>query len=96
MMTDQEFEKFIESDSSSIEWTLLEGTMQDFRDKVNKVILKTRNEAYDKGYKAGANQKDNKPCVCGFWGEGNSWWKHSYTYLSNPNMIHFSGSVMWW
>lgn len=72
MMTDQEFEKFIESDSSSIEWTLLEGTMQDFRDKVNKVILKTRNEAYDKGYKAGANQKDNKPCVCGFWGEGNS------------------------
>jgi len=94
MMTDQEFEKFIESDSSSIEWTLLEGTMQDFRDKVNKVILKTRNEAYDKGYKAGANQKDNKPCVCGFWGEGNSLWKHSYTYLSNPNMIHFSGSVM--
>lgn len=38
--------------------------------KTNKQpdILKIHSEAYDKGYKAGANQKDNMPCVCGFWG----------------------------
>ena len=23
--------------------------------------------SYDKGYQEGANQKNNKPCVCGFW-----------------------------
>ena len=31
--------------------------------------LKIWTEAHDKGYKLGANQKDNKPCVCGFWNE---------------------------
>ena len=36
--------------------------------KFHKKILKAKTEAYDKGYKEGANQKDNKPCVCGFWG----------------------------
>jgi hypothetical protein len=24
-------------------------------------------KGYDKGFQEGANQKDNKPCVCGFW-----------------------------
>lgn len=24
-------------------------------------------KGYDKGYQEGANQKNNKPCVCGFW-----------------------------
>ena len=35
---------------------------------IDKLILKATTEAYDRGYKAGANQKDNQPCVCGFWG----------------------------
>ena len=29
-------------------------------------IRKIWTEAHDTGYKLGANQKDNKPCVCGF------------------------------
>ena len=69
MMTEVEFKKFIESGDSSIEWTLLEGTMKHLHEKLNKYILKTSNEAYDKGYQSGANQKDNRPCVCGFWGD---------------------------
>ncbi len=38
-------------------------------EKFNKIFLKITTESYDKGYKSGANQKDNKPCVCGFWGD---------------------------
>jgi len=38
-------------------------------EKFDKVYLKIKTESYDKGYKSGANQKDNKPCVCGFWGD---------------------------
>ena len=34
-----------------------------------KILLKAKTESYDKGYQEGANQKDNKPCVCGFWGD---------------------------
>tara|TARA_Y100001936_G_C15561140_1_gene402368 strand:- start:193 stop:396 length:204 start_codon:yes stop_codon:yes gene_type:complete len=34
-----------------------------------KILLKVKTESYDKGYQQGANQKDNKPCVCGFWGD---------------------------
>ena len=37
--------------------------------KFSKMILKIKTESYDKGYKDGANQKDNKPCLCGFWGQ---------------------------
>ena len=37
--------------------------------EMDRARLKERSEAYDKGYKAGANHKNNKPCVCGFWGE---------------------------
>jgi len=36
---------------------------------LDKLILKYMTEAYDRGYKAGANQQNNCPCVCGFWGE---------------------------
>ena len=36
--------------------------------KFEKLLLKSQTESYDKGYQEGANQKDNKPCVCGFWG----------------------------
>ena len=36
--------------------------------KFEKVLLKSKTESYDKGYQEGANQKDNKPCLCGFWG----------------------------
>lgn len=68
-MTEQEFINFIEGDNPSIEWTLLEGTMKELHEKLDKLIIKTRTEAYDTGYKAGANQKDNRPCVCGFWGD---------------------------
>tara|TARA_B100002019_G_C20940088_1_gene436390 strand:+ start:170 stop:376 length:207 start_codon:yes stop_codon:yes gene_type:complete len=38
-------------------------------EKFDKLLLKAKTEAYDKGYQAGANQKDNDPCVCGFWGK---------------------------
>ena len=37
--------------------------------KFDKILLKVKTENYDKGYKDGANKKDNKPCVCGFWGD---------------------------
>jgi len=37
--------------------------------KFENMLLKIQTESYDKGYKEGANQKDNKPCVCGFWGD---------------------------
>ena len=36
--------------------------------KFDKILLKVKTENYDKGYKEGANQKDNQPCLCGFWG----------------------------
>lgn len=36
--------------------------------KFDKILLKVKTENFDKGYKEGANQKDNKPCLCGFWG----------------------------
>ena len=38
-------------------------------EKIDKIFLKIKTESYDKGYKSGANQKDNKPCLCGFWGK---------------------------
>ena len=41
----------------------------DAEKKFSKIMLKIKTESYDKGYKEGANQKDNKPCVCGFWGD---------------------------
>ena len=37
-------------------------------EKFEKMSLKIQTESYDKGYQEGANQKNNKPCVCGFWG----------------------------
>ena len=40
--------------------------------KFNKLLIKAKTEAYDKGYKQGANQKNNDPCVCGFWGKTHS------------------------
>ena len=46
--------------------------------KFEKMLLKAQTESYDKGYKEGANQKDNQPCVCGFWGSNkivNDWHK---------------------
>ena len=36
--------------------------------KFEKILSKNANKSYDKGYQDGANQNDNKPCVCGFWG----------------------------
>ena len=38
-------------------------------EKFEKMSLKIQTESYDKGYQEGANQKNNKPCVCGFWGD---------------------------
>ena len=69
MMTKEQFKQFIESNDNSIEWTLMEGTIDHLHERMNKLMLKTSTESYDKGYKAGANQQDNKPCVCGFWGD---------------------------
>lgn len=60
MITDKEFNDFTKSNSPEL-------TDEELWSKLNKFILKLKTEAYDKGYKAGANQKDNKPCVCGFW-----------------------------
>jgi hypothetical protein len=68
-MTKEQFKQFLESDDESIEWMLLEGTVDHLHEKMSKLMLKTSTESYDKGYKAGANQQDNKPCVCGFWGD---------------------------
>ena len=42
--------------------------MQCLSEKFEKVLLKSNTESYDKGYQEGANQKDNDPCLCGFWG----------------------------
>ena len=67
MITKQEFDQYINSNDPSTGWTLIEGTEEELHERINKIILKARTEAYDEGYKAGANQKDNKPCVCGFW-----------------------------
>ena len=36
--------------------------------KFEKILSKNANESYEKGFQEGANQKNNKPCVCGFWG----------------------------
>jgi hypothetical protein len=65
MITNEELKKFIESNDSEL-------TDEELWSKLNKFILKIRTEAYDNGYKSGANQKDNKPCVCGFWGPDKS------------------------
>lgn len=35
--------------------------------KFEKLLSKNANKSYEKGFREGANQKDNKPCVCGFW-----------------------------
>ena len=35
--------------------------------KFEKILSKNANQSYEKGFRDGANQKDNKPCVCGFW-----------------------------
>lgn len=37
--------------------------------KFEKILSKTANQSYEKGLQEGANQKNNKPCVCGFWGD---------------------------
>ena len=37
--------------------------------KFDKILAKKINDSYEKGFREGANQKDNKPCVCGFWGD---------------------------
>jgi hypothetical protein len=37
--------------------------------KFEKILSKNANQSYEKGFREGANQKDNKPCVCGFWGD---------------------------
>ncbi len=36
--------------------------------KFEKILSKNANQSYEKGFQEGANQKNNKPCVCGFWG----------------------------
>ena len=36
--------------------------------KFEKILSKNANQSYEKGFRQGANHKDNKPCVCGFWG----------------------------
>ena len=38
----------------------------------DKLLIKAKTEAYDKGYKEGANKSGNDPCVCGFWGKKDS------------------------
>ena len=38
-------------------------------EELQKAYIKVKTQAYDDGYKAGANQQNNKPCLCGFWGD---------------------------
>ena len=40
--------------------------------KFEKAMLKAKLDSYEKGYRAGANQLSNDPCVCGFWGRSHS------------------------
>ena len=35
---------------------------------LDRAFVKIKTVSYDQGYKAGANFQNNKPCVCGFWG----------------------------
>lgn len=37
--------------------------------KFEKILIKNADQSYEKGFREGANQKDNRPCVCGFWGD---------------------------
>lgn len=37
--------------------------------KFEKILSKNANQSHEKGFQEGANQKNNKPCVCGFWGD---------------------------
>jgi hypothetical protein len=37
--------------------------------KFEKILSKNAIQSYEKGFQEGANQKNNKPCVCGFWGD---------------------------
>ena len=39
-----------------------------YMERENEVIDQASyDKGYDKGFQEGANQKNNKPCVCGFW-----------------------------
>ena len=38
-------------------------------EELQEAYIKVKTQAYDDGFKAGANYQNNKPCVCGFWGE---------------------------
>ncbi len=71
MITDKEWKNFIESDDTeqSFNDKYVDWKYKDLREKMNGFVLKIKTESYDKGYKAGANQMNNNPCVCGFWGE---------------------------
>lgn len=40
--------------------------------KFEKILSKNANQSYEKGFREGANHKDNDPCVCGFWGKSHS------------------------
>jgi hypothetical protein len=40
--------------------------------KFEKILSKNANQSYEKGFQEGANQNNNKPCVCGFWGKSHS------------------------
>ena len=56
------------------EWNIILAEVKKFCpeqvvNKFDKVFLKIKTESYDKGYQAGANQQNNDPCLCGFWGK---------------------------
>ena len=41
----------------------------DAQEVLSKKFEKLLEKETQKAYKEGANQKNNKPCVCGFWGD---------------------------
>ena len=46
--------------------------------KFERILSKNAHQSYEKGFREGADQKNNKPCVCGFWGSNkivNDWHK---------------------
>ena len=60
-MTEQDWPRFLKEAKKHCPEHIIE--------KFDKIFLKIKTESYDKGYKAGANQQNNDPCLCGFWGK---------------------------
>lgn len=62
--------KYMEQEESDFEKGYdkgFEDAKAELSKKFEKILSKNSNKSYEQGFKEGANQKNNKPCVCGFW-----------------------------